>query len=65
VLSSVLVHVMCGVVHQVYMYELCCILGVCVYILWHNMCVDACLVMYIVYLYVRTLGVGICVVCQV
>jgi len=47
-------------------YESFCIPGVYVCILWcRRLCVDVCLVIYIVHIYVCTLGVGVCVVCQV
>ena len=46
-----------------HMYELCCIPSVCTCIFWCRMlCVDECLVMYIMHICVCTLGVGVCVV---
>ena len=44
------------------MYELCCISGVCVCILWCRMlCPDACFLKHIVYIYIHTLGVDACI----
>ena len=46
VLYSMWVHVLCGIVHRVYMYELCCISGVYVCILrCRTLCADVYLVM--------------------
>jgi len=52
VFYSMWVHVSGGIVHQVWMYKLCFISGVCVCIFWHcTLRADVCLVKYIMYIY--------------